>query len=211
MLTTDLGFKPFKAVSRVAKGAAKGVAKGAKTAAKTAVKVAMLPVTLQLQIIQKVMVPIARTLCQAPEPVLRMGAAAAGVNPNVVPLFCQAVRVKNMSQVRALLPQVMKIAVKVAATGAFPAIGPALAAVRMIPGIKMVPGLSFLAGANGGYVDLEGLDGEMLGQLTEELLSGVTDEELGATFNIANVGVGVALGISLIAIGMGLFTVFSET
>ena len=210
MLTTDLGFKPLKSVRRAASGAARGVARGAKAAGKAAVKVAMLPVTLQLQIIQKVMIPIARTLCSAPEPVLRMGAAAAGVNPNTVPLFCQAVRIKNMSQVRALLPQVMKVAVKVAATGAFPAIGPALAAIRAIPGIKMVPGLSFLAGANGGYVDLEGLDGEMLGQLTEELLSGVTDEELGATFNIANIGVGVALGISLIAVGMGLFAVFTD-
>lgn len=211
-----LGFSlnPVRGIKKAASGAAKVgkvAGRGAIAAGKGAVAVAMLPHKLLMQAIVKIAVPLARTLCSAPQPILQAGAMAANVSVNVVPLFCTAVRVRNMSQIRTLLPPVLKIAVKVAATGAFPGIVPVLATIKAVPGLKLVPGLSFLAGAgpavaydaNGYSNSLFGDAGEELAAAAEGALQQSTDRELAAAVGMSTqdkivAGVTVAAGIGIV-------------
>lgn len=215
-----LGFSlnPARAVKRAAKGVAKGVSKGAVAAGRgavaagrTAANVALLPHKILLRVVLKAAIPLARTMCSAPEEILQAGAVAANVSVSVVPLFCAAVRANNMSQVRALLPQVLKIAVKVAATGAFPALGPTLAMIRAIPGLRLVPGLSFLAGglgssdisysANGYNAPLSTDAGEDLAAAVENVLMDASDADLQAAMGFTREEMFIIGGIAVGGLG----------
>jgi hypothetical protein len=85
---------------------------------------------------------VGRTLCNAPPQLLQLAAQQANVDPAFIPLFCAAVRENkfSLSSVRRLLPPALKIAAKMAATGAFPPIVPVLAVVKRIPGMGKFAG-----------------------------------------------------------------------
>lgn len=98
---------------------------------KLAEKLALLP----LRYLLKAAMTIGRTLCNAPPQLLQAAAIQANVDPVFIPLFCTAVRENKFSlgSVRRLLPPALKIASKMAASGAFPPIVPALAIVKRLP------------------------------------------------------------------------------
>ena len=139
----DLGFGFKKFVKKVGKGAYKY--SGTKLAVKStvavtnvAVKLALLP----LKYLLKAAMTVGRTLCNAPPQLLQLAAQQANVDPAFIPLFCAAVRENkfSLSSVRRLLPPALKIASKMAATGAFPPIVPVLAVVKRIPGMGKFAG-----------------------------------------------------------------------
>lgn len=148
MLTQTDGYELGWGIKSIAKGAARGVASGAKgvakgakatakgavTVGKFAVNVALLPYKILLDFSLKA----AKIVCQVPEPILVQAATYVGVSPNAIPLFCQAAQARDIGGLRRQLPAVIKIAVQVGATGAFPPIAPFLTAARMLK----VPGLS---------------------------------------------------------------------
>lgn len=146
-----ISLNPVKAIKKAGRGiakgtvaAGKGVATGAKTVGKVAVKIATLPLAALEQIIVQVSIPIGRTLCSVPKPLLNSTAASVGVSANTVSIFCTALSLRKMSDIKRYLPDILKIAVQLGATGAFPAIGPVLAAARAVPGIQFVPLLKIL-------------------------------------------------------------------
>jgi hypothetical protein len=196
MMTSQLGadigaFKPFRAIKKVGKG----VAKGAKIVGKGVVAVHMIPIKLAIKAVVKLALPLSRVLCKAPRAVLKTGSTAAGVSPDTVPLFCTAVAVRNMSQVRKLLPKMLKVAVKIAAVGAFPPIAAPLAVIRRVPGLKLVPGLKFLAGSPAWD------DSELLG----DALEATDDEVLLGALNPIGTAAGVTIGVSALAAASGLW------
>lgn len=218
MISTDdrfgISFKKLaKGVGKGISKGAKGVAKGAKAVGKVAVSAALLPFKLAMAAVIKLAIPLGRALCMAPPPILSVGAASAGVSMNVVPMFCTALNLRNMGEVRRLLPPVLKIAVKVAATGAVPGVGPALSAIRVVPGLKLIPGLKFLAGADAND-DLAMSDinnfGYALAQMSDEELAGAIDEmsSFGAATLTPNVGYGVGVGVGALALATGLLFAF---
>jgi hypothetical protein len=187
--TTDLGFSVKKAVKKGASGVKKGVQKG--------VKVAVSIHTLPLKLMLKAAVSISKVVCMAPKPALEAAAVAASVNVNLVPTFCHAVKIRNMGQIRGLLPPMIKMTAKLAATGAFPAAGPALQA------LKYIPGLSKFAGTDDG---LEVIDNLGEGDLDFALGSFLDDDEIadslgapGSTNALLLLGLMAAVG------GVGLY------
>lgn len=155
-MATELGWG-FRSIGRglrrgikgVAKGAVKGVVKGTTGVAKVAVKGAVGTVKLAanlallpLRFLVKATVKLGRTLCNAPEPMLKLAATQAGVSPSFVPMFCKTIRENRVSlgAVRRLLPPALKISSKLAATGAFPPLVPILAVVKRIPFVSRLAG-----------------------------------------------------------------------
>jgi hypothetical protein len=98
---------------------------------KLAEKLALLP----LKYLIKAVRAIGKTLCAAPPQVLQLACAQANVDPAFIPLFCTAVRENkfDFGSVKRMLPPALKIASKMAASGAFPPIVPALSIVKHIP------------------------------------------------------------------------------
>lgn len=144
----ELGFG-FKSIKRGIKKAGKVTKKVGKVAVKASVapitygvkanvalakmgaKLALLP----LKYLIKAARTIGVTLCNAPPPLLEQAAIQANVDPAFIPLFCTAVRENKFSlgSLRRLLPPGLKVAGKLAATGAFPPIVPVLAVVKRMP------------------------------------------------------------------------------
>jgi len=120
----------------------------AQTAGKTAVKVAAAPYIFAYKKVMALLPRLANTLCAVPQTIVQIGANSAGVDAKYVPLFCQAIKINDTAQIKKLLPPVLKIAVKVAASGSAPGVNQALSIIRNVPGVKLVPGLSFLAGSD---------------------------------------------------------------
>lgn len=194
----------------------KGIAKGAKKTAKVVTKVVTTPYKfvwdLQIKVLMKAALPLARVICKIPPAILQVGALAAGMSiADAIgkrQLFCKAVQIKKIADIRKLLPDMIKIAVKVAATSSVPGLGPALAVVKSIPGFSKV--LSF-AGPGGG-VDADPialLDSLTHGQMAAAL-AGVSDEDLleglGA-WTTRDTGTAVLLAGLLAGVGYGLYTV----
>jgi hypothetical protein len=124
-----------------------------KKAGKFVVELHMLPFKLMM----KLALRIGKILCAVPQPVVVAAYAGAvpGTNPMHIRMvmtgFCEALRSKgrNASQtIKKLLPQVLKIAAKVAAAGAVPGLGPVLAIAENIPGVG-----KYLRGADAGPTD----------------------------------------------------------
>lgn len=193
----------------IAKGA-KGVGKGAVAAGKVAAQAYLLPFKLALKAVIKLVIPMGRALCAVPTPILSVGATAAGVSMNVVPMFCTALNLRNMAEVRRLLPPVLKIAVKVAATGAAPGLSQAINMIRIVPGLKLIPGLSFLAGPDEFGAEpstLELLDAIPM-YVLESAVDEMSDAELEGAIDAPKYGVGLALGLSGAALATGLYFAF---
>ena len=200
-----ISFKPKKLLRKVGRGARK-VGRGVKKVGKVAVNVAALPIRLQMKVLTKAMIPFARGICGIPEPILRVSATAAGVEYNIVPVFCQAVKIRNMREIRKLLPPMIKLAVKVSATTAVPGLGPVLAVAKFIPGLKQ------FAGPDDGVetmqalqiLDESGMD-EIAGAVAE-----MSDNELLGELTLSpKVGRGIAIGFSTVAAGLGFWFAFS--
>lgn len=146
-LQSELGFS----IKSIGKGITKGVksvGKGALTVAKTAAAPALMLLKLNALILTKIAIPIASVMCSLPKPVVHAACVSANVNPNHVFMFCAAIRLKRMADVKRLLPQALKVAVKLSVTGAAPGIAPILRTITLIPKPirKLIPGLSMLAG-----------------------------------------------------------------
>jgi hypothetical protein len=130
MQDTELGFG-IRSVGRGLKKVGKGVVKANVAVIKMQAKLALLP----LKYLVSAAVKIGRTLCKAPTPLLNAAALQANVDPKFVPLFCTAVRENKLGvgSIKRMLPPALKIAAKMAASGAFPPIVPVLAVVKHIP------------------------------------------------------------------------------
>lgn len=192
----DLGFsiKPKKLVKAVGKG----VKKVGKATAKAAVTVAKLPATLAIALVMKAATTVAGVVCKAPRPILVTAATGASVNIDAVSLFCAAMNAKNTGQIRAHLPAMIKLTARLAATGAFPAAGPALQA------LKYIPGLSGFAGTDDATELLDAMTEDEIGYA----LAGVSDDEINESLGIApsaNLGYGMGLGLGAVALASGLF------
>lgn len=120
--------------------------------AKTAAKVAAAPYYFAYKQVMKYLPKLAATLCSVPQNIINVGAKAAGVDAKYVPMFCQAIKINNKAEIKKLLPPMLKIAVKVAASGAAPGVAQTLNTIRAVPGVRLIPGLSFLAGAGDGHL-----------------------------------------------------------
>ncbi len=175
------------------KGRLKRVAKGIEKGAKKAVKIALTPLTLigkfALQIVMKIAMPLAKAICKFPEPLFVSVAAAQmpGTHPNYIrgvrKGFCQAIRIRNYSQIRKLLPPILKISIKVAGATAVPGLGPALTIAKSVPGLSKV--LSF-AGPGGGMGEADPivlLDSMSQAQMAEGI-AGMSDAELAAGLGV---------------------------
>ena len=128
-------FNPIKAAKKgwkKAKSAARRAKRIAKAAVKKAAKIAKAAFNFQMRIA----IRLAKAVCRIPKPARIAAATAAGVNPNLVPVFCKAVRLKRKSQIRRLLPPMIKLGVKAAAVGAIPALGPILRMAKFVPGLR---------------------------------------------------------------------------
>lgn len=217
----DLGFLKSvakgikKGVKATGKGVAKGatkVASGAKTGVKTAAKVAIAIHEIPLKLLISFSIRLGKVVCATPEPLLRVSATAAGVTYDVVPLFCKALQTRNMAQVRANLPSIIKLALKLAATTTVPGLAPALAVMKYTPGLSKFAGAPLAA-------SLGCADETYLGDWEEQQLAneiermsdddiagalGVPVEEFDDARPLSNkAGVAVLLGLSAIAIGAG--------
>ena len=137
----------LRSIGRLAKKAAKGavkysgtglIVKGNIALAKLSAKLALLPLIL----LRRALVTLGRALCKAPPQVLALAAEQANIDPAWVPLFCKAVQANSwgFSTVRKMLPPALKLAGKLAATGAFPPIVPAMAIIKRIPGVGKFAG-----------------------------------------------------------------------
>lgn len=135
----------FKSIGRGLKKVGRGAGKVGKVAVKTGVAAGKLYAKLYLLPLQfavKAAVKVGRTLCKAPRPLLDLAASQANVDPAFVTLFCKAINEGKISvgSVRRLLPPALKVASKLAATGAFPPIVPVLAVVKYLPFIGQFAG-----------------------------------------------------------------------
>lgn len=211
--TDELGFslrKIGKGIAKGAKSVGKGVAKGAKAAA----SVATLPFRLAMQAVLKLTIPLGRALCTVPKPILSAGATSASVNVNVVSMFCTALNLRNMDEVRKLLPPVLKIAVKVAATGAVPGVGPALAAIRAVPGLRLIPGLSFLAGtAVAGdpiTATIDGFGAALESISDADIAAAIDGNDLDGGLEASNGAFWIA-ALGTLALGVGLYGALSDS
>lgn len=142
----ELGFG-WRSIGRGFKKFGKGVGKVGKGIGKVGVGVVKLSVNLALlplKILVKATLKLGRVVCKAPPGLLELAARQANVNPKFIPIFCRVVRENRLGirMIRSMLPPALKIAAKMAASGAFPPIVPVLAI------IKRVPGLSRFAGAD---------------------------------------------------------------
>ncbi len=131
----SIGFlKRFR--RRLRRGLRRGL-RAARGAARSAVRLARKGLKYAWRIVRKFIMriarPLARVICRVPRWILRRGAQAAGVNPRYISSFCKAVRIRNMNQIRRLLPIAMAIGVKIAAQGAFPPIVPVMRFIKRIP------------------------------------------------------------------------------
>lgn len=199
-----LGFS----IKKIAKGAARGVAKGAKGAAKgaargvaTVAKVAVTPfqliANLALAVLMKAVLPLARAVCAMPQPVVQASATASGVSVNVVPMFCQAVRVKNWSTVRSLLPSIIKLSVKASAIASVPGLGPALIVVRSVPALRQFAGAGTLGAGEDPVTLLDSMSYAEMGAALNE----ISDDELAAGLGDGTFGkVALATGLGAAAI-----------
>jgi hypothetical protein len=199
-------FKPLKALKKVGSG----VAKGAKFVAKTAVDVHKLPLNALLIASAQG----AKVVCALPPPALMAAVAAAGLGPaaiTTVPIFCKAVRAGAADTIRKLLPQMLKIAAA-AAAGAFKAKTPA--AIPIVT--EAAPAVIRRIDPNNEETEdaLEGADLELLGYFAmhptpvlESALAGADDTDILTSIGAPPPAVrdGVVLGLSLIALGGGLF------
>lgn len=111
-----------------------------------------LPMKLQMKLIRRLGLPIAKRYCRLPKSLQTAGARAAGVDPRIMVLFCDAINKRLGRRIRKLFPQAMKVAVKLALQGSFPAAIPVIQTMKAIPGVNRLPGMSFLSG------DLAALD-----------------------------------------------------
>jgi len=149
MADPELGFgfrKLGRGLKKVGKGAYKYsgtglVVKGNIAFAKLSAKLALLPLKFLLKAVRA----LGKVICQAPPQLLNLAAQQAGVDPVFIPAFCTAVNLNkwSLSSVRRMLPPALKIASKLAASGAFPPIVPALAIVRHIPYVGKFAGAEF--------------------------------------------------------------------
>jgi hypothetical protein len=147
MIDSELGFgfrKLGRGLKKVGKGAykysgTKLMVKGNIAFAKLSAKLALLPLIL----LRKAVVTLGRALCKAPPQLLALAAQQANIDPNWVPLFCEAVRINKwgFSLVKKMLPPALKLASKLAASGAFPPIVPAMAIIKRIPGVGKFAGV----------------------------------------------------------------------
>ena len=140
-MANELGFG-FRSIGRGLKKAGRGVGRGVGKVGKGFIKLNVALIKLQAQLallplkfLLRAARKIGTTLCKAPEPVLKLACAQANIDPVFIPLFCTAVRENKLGlgSVRRLLPPALKVASKMAASGAFPPIVPVLAVVKRIP------------------------------------------------------------------------------
>ena len=141
------------------------VSKGVKAAADIVKKAVLAPLDiikgLAIKVLMQAVLPLARSMCKVPPNVLEGGAIAAGEDPaifmNRFRLFCIAVDKKNYGDIRKMLPDVIKVSIKVAASTAIPGLSTALAVIRNIPGLN-IPGLSGTLGDAGAQLGTVGAD-----------------------------------------------------
>lgn len=141
------GLRPCKKGKKgFLKRVSSGIKKGVKTAAKVVKKASLMPLKfmkdIALKLLLQAALPLARAVCRLPSNVLRLGALSANVNPQKLPMFCKAVRLKNWNDVRALLPDAIKTAVKVSVTTSVPGLAPALTIAKNIPGLRKYANLA---------------------------------------------------------------------
>lgn len=216
----DLGY--FKSI---AKGVKKGVKKGAsgiktgvKATARASKAVTMKVIELHnipLKLLISFSIRLAKVICATPEPLLRLSATSAGVTYDVVPLFCKAIQTRNMATVRANLPSIIKLALKLAATTAVPGLGPVLAVMKYTPGLSQFAGAPLAA-------SLGSADNTYLGNWSEQKIANeinrMSDDEIadalglpadafGATSTSYKAGVAMLLGVSGLAIGLGTYNI----
>lgn len=125
----------------------------AKRGARQLKNISTLPIRLQLRLIRRYALPLAKMICRLPQHLLTHGAMLADVKPRYVHLFCSAVRDHDNVTVKKLLPIALKLAVKLAIQGQFPAAVPIIRAIKMIPGVTKLPGMSWIAGDLGAQID----------------------------------------------------------
>lgn len=128
----------LRKIGRGIKKVGKGVVKANVAVAKMQAKIVLLP----LKYLVKAAMQVGRTLCKAPPQLLSMAAKQANVDPAFVPMFCTAVRENKIGigSVKRMFPPALKIASKMAASGAFPPIVPVLAVVKHIPLVSRFAG-----------------------------------------------------------------------
>lgn len=148
MQSAELGFG-LRSIGRGLKKAGKGVVKAHAVAGKTALKAGVLYAKLQLlplRFLVKAVVKLGRVICKAPTLLLESSARLANVDPSFIPLFCTAVRENKIEigSLKRLLPPALKIASKMAASGAFPPIVPALAVIKYVPFVNRFMGVDDL-------------------------------------------------------------------
>lgn len=197
------------------------VSEGVKAAADVIKKAVLAPIDiikgLAIKVLMMAVLPLAGKMCKVPENILKGGALAAGQDPDMFiekfRLFCKAVKMRKFSDIRKFLPDVIQIAVKVAASAAVPGLGPALAVIRRIPGLK-IPGLSGTLGDAGAMLGTPGADPvELIDSMSHAeiawALNGLSNAELAAGLDISpKLGKALGLGVGVAALGTGLFFVF---
>lgn len=186
----DLGFfkriargvkRGVRATGRGVKRGARATARAAKTGVKAGYKVAKTVATLPLRLLMQAAIRLGAVVCSLPPGTLRVAATAAGATYDVIPLFCEAIKVRRMSDIRRYLPQVIKIAAQVAATSSVPGLGPALSIIRTIPG--------FSGPATLGDYDSDVQEDVFLGRMSDadiaSVLADMTDDEIAEGLGVA--------------------------
>lgn len=201
--------KLVRQASRSVKRGAKQVSRTAKQAGKLAVEGAMLPYKLQLMLATKIALPLAREICKLPPPLLNTASIAAGVDPSKIPLFCTLVKARRFNDLKRMMPEILKVAIKVSAMATVPGLGPTLAIAKSIPGIQKYVAFADALGTSVRPVDpIELLDAAPVVQLLDATTS-LSDEELadglGAPITTQQAGTAALLVASMAAVGVGLW------
>lgn len=199
----ELGFsirKIGRGISKAAKGAAKGAASAAKTVGKLALTPVQLIANLSLALLMKAALPLAKAVCSMPPHVLQVAVTAAGQRTDLVPIFCQAVKVKNWNGVRKMLPGIIKIAIKASAVATVPGLAPALVIIKTIPGLKNFAGAGIYSDLNP-ITLLDAADYVTMLGATEMLEDDEIAEGLGMSPNASR---GAVIAVSLVAAAAGV-------
>jgi len=218
MDAVDLGYlkRVGRGIKRGARGAKRGVKSGTRVvvkAGKTAVQLHKLALKLALAFA----IRLGKVICATPEGVLRIGAASAGVNFDIVPLFCQALRVRNIATIRANLPAIIKLALKLTASSAVPGLGPVLATMKFVPGLSKFAGAPLAASL--GHADDTYLGNWSEAEIANEIASMADseiadalglpgDEIFGRTPTVA--GTVVFFSLAGLAIGYSTYTILRK-
>ena len=191
------------------------ISDGVKAAGKLGIKISLTPLKfmkdMAIKILMQAALPLARAVCKIPNNLIQAAAVANGMDPGITvarkETFCAAVRAKNWKDIRGLLPEMIKISIKVSATSAVPGLGFAINIMKKIPGLSKY--VKFAGADAFGEADpielLDSLSGYQMAMGVAQIPDEELAEGLGGAWTAKDTGTAVLLAGLLAVAGGALY------